>query len=46
MMSESGHFIKKCSVCGKVIAQCRCMCCDKPVLPGLCEECKKKGEKS
>jgi hypothetical protein len=37
-----GHFIKYCSVCKKIIAQCRCMSCDKVKLYDICDECKKK----
>lgn len=39
-MSQSmGHFIKKCSVCGKVIVQCRCMDCIKIPEFGVCLDC-------
>ena len=39
----SDHFITKCS-CGKVIAQCRCMDCNKTVktIVDGCDECKHK----
>lgn len=30
-----------CKECGTVIAQCRCMSCDKTVTESICEECKK-----
>ena len=37
----NGHFIKKCSKCGAVIAQCRCMDRDKSITWGICETCVK-----
>lgn len=33
------HFRKICSSCGKLIAQCRCMSCNKETLTGLCINC-------
>lgn len=34
------HFVKVCERCGAVIAQCRCMSCDKAVVvKGLCAKC-------
>ena len=42
MINEHGHFKKFCSVCGKIIAQCRCMTKDKTILYDVCEDCKKK----
>ena len=41
-MSE--HFIKKCSSCGKIISQCRCMDHNKEVVYSLCSECLNKIE--
>lgn len=41
-MSHTGHFIEKCSKCGKVITQCRCMDANKPVTYGICKECQEK----
>lgn len=38
-MNHSGHFIKKCSNCGTVIMQCRCMDPDKPIVYGICLKC-------
>lgn len=35
----SSHYIKKCSSCGAVIEQCRCMALDKTVLYGTCRTC-------
>lgn len=37
-----GHFIKRCSVCDKVISQCRCMDKNKLVVYDTCDECKGK----
>ena len=34
------HFIRKCGVCGKVLAQCRCMSCAKTVILDVCDACK------
>jgi hypothetical protein len=34
------HFKLVCKVCGKVIAQCRCMDCNKEVKKGVCDDCK------
>lgn len=39
--SEHGHFKKFCSVCGRLIAQCRCMKRDKAILYDICDNCKK-----
>ena len=36
----SNHIITKCSKCGKIINQCRCMCKDKTVVYALCDDCK------
>ena len=37
---SSGHFIQKCEQCSGVVAQCRCMSCDKTVIvKGLCAKC-------
>ena len=33
------HEIVKCSICKKIIAQCRCMDCNKEVRWEICEEC-------
>ena len=41
-MSHAGHKIVKCSVCGKVILQCRCMDKNKPVSYEVCRDCKNK----
>ena len=41
---ETGHFITRCSKCGKVIAQCRCPSKDKEERFTICDECKYKGE--
>lgn len=38
----SGHYVKYCKGCDKVMSQCRCPSKDKTVLYGLCEECEKK----
>ena len=35
------HFIKYCKGCNKVMEQCRCMACNKEILYGLCDDCKK-----
>ena len=36
----SSHYVQKCEKCGVVIAQCRCMSCDKTVIvKGLCDKC-------
>lgn len=36
----SNHYVQKCEQCGAVIAQCRCMSCDKTVIvKGLCAKC-------
>ena len=37
------HVIYKCSVCWKVIAQCRCMARNKAIEYRVCDACKKKG---
>jgi large subunit ribosomal protein L34 len=34
------HFIEICKFCGGVIAQCRCMSCDKTTKMGVCSKCK------
>lgn len=36
----SDHFILKCSICGKVIAQCRCIDANKTVRYAICDSCK------
>lgn len=43
-MAHGGHYIEKAS-CGHVLAQCRCMAKDKPVVvrPYPCEACKRAG---
>ncbi len=33
------HLMEKCSVCGRIIRQCRCMCCNKTVIFGICGDC-------
>lgn len=34
------HYVQKCTQCGAVIAQCKCMSCDKTVVvKGLCAKC-------
>ena len=38
----SQHFKRICGHCGKVIAQCRCMSCDKDIQYATCDECQKK----
>jgi hypothetical protein len=35
----SGHFIEKCKVCKKVIAQCRCPSENKEERWSICDEC-------
>lgn len=35
----SGHFILKCSECGKILMQCRCPSLDKPVIYKVCDDC-------
>ena len=42
MNHSIGHFIKYCSVCKTVMAQCRCVDCNKTVEFGVCDECKDK----
>ena len=39
----TGHHILKCSKCGIVIAQCRCMDKNKPIYFDICSECIKEG---
>jgi hypothetical protein len=39
-MTDPNHYQVLCSVCGKVIEQCRCPAPDKPITYGLCEDCK------
>lgn len=39
--ATSGHSRLSCSNCEKVIAQCRCMQCDKNQYYTLCDDCKK-----
>ena len=41
-MSDCGHKIVKC-VCGKIIAQCRCIKPAKFIEIRICDECKAKG---
>jgi hypothetical protein len=37
---SSGHYKQVCERCGAVVAQCRCMSCDKAVVVnGLCAKC-------
>jgi len=37
---SSGHYKQVCERCGAVIAQCRCIACDKTVIvKGLCAKC-------
>ena len=38
------HHIKKCTVCGGIIEQCRCMDANKPVEAGICKGCSRKIE--
>jgi len=38
-MSHS-HFISRCSLCRKVIAQCRCLSKDKKEIHSICQACK------
>jgi len=45
-MSHIGHKIVKCSGCGKIILQCRCMDLNKPVVYQVCGDCQLKGVKS
>jgi len=33
------HSKTVCSVCGKIITQCRCMDCNKTVVLAICKEC-------
>jgi len=40
----SDHFVLKCKKCKKVIAQCRCMDCNKTIKWGYCQECQDKSE--
>lgn len=39
-MNSSGHFQTVCSKCGVIIAQCRCMDCNKIINYGICDQCK------
>lgn len=34
------HFKKICKVCNRVIAQCRCMSCDKTIEYDVCDRCR------
>ena len=40
-MSHYGHEIVKCSLCGNIIRQCRCMAQDKAVVYEVCGDCAK-----
>lgn len=35
-----GHYIKKCSKCGIVLEQCRCISPNKPIIYTICDKCK------
>jgi hypothetical protein len=37
----SSHYIERCKVCKKVMAQCRCMDCTKTETWSVCDDCKK-----
>ena len=37
-----GHFILKCSECGDIVSQCRCMDHNKTVEKTICAKCKQK----
>jgi hypothetical protein len=38
--NDLGHFKRICDKCGTVIAQCRCMDCNKTVVHSICDKCK------
>ena len=40
-----GHFILKCTECGRTITQCRCMEPDKELRWAVCMECEQKRRK-
>lgn len=38
-MNSFGYFIKLCGSCIKVIAQCKCMNCNRKIEYGICDGC-------
>jgi len=41
-----GHFKENCSLCGKIISQCRCANPNKEQRYGICKDCKNFGGKN